>query len=533
MLAKKLLLAVVGIWCCLSINPANATYQKKGSDKVSVELFTNFDKINLEQNWEALLKFSLHDGWHIYSQDENNIGLPTTIKWQMPLSFELINDKWSNDEEFVIDDIVQRGYGKTAYYKATIKPSADVYKTAKLEIEAAWLACNEECQPESAKFYLDLPMTEHNLRPSQTWLHELQKAEHHFSKLNHKNVINIQIAVLMAFIGGIILNFMPCVFPVLAIKAISLAQNRKSKVQNYHDVWLYTLGVLVSFIVIATILVILRAGGEEIGWGFQLQSPWFVGIMIVVFGIIFLLLIDLINVPSFIINKIGRISFAKQSWNSFFTGFFAVLIASPCTAPFMGMAIGYTLTAPLYFYYPVFVSLGIGYALPFALINMWPQKLQRILPRPGVWMERLKKVFAIPVLMTILWLGWVFYSQVAVDVRSRFEGLHWQEYNSLEVAEAVKNGQPVFIDFTAKWCITCLANHKLALQTQDFARMAKDKQMVLFQADWTNKDDTIAAALEKYGRNSIPLYVYYPSHADKYIILPQLLTVGILKDYIN
>ena len=198
MLAKKLLLAVVGIWCCLSINPANATYQKKGSDKVSVELFTNFDKINPEQNWEALLKFSLHDGWHIYSQDENNIGLPTTIKWQMPLSFELIDDKWSNDEEFVIDDIVQRGYGKTAYYKATIKPSADVYKTAKLEIEAAWLACNEECQPESAKFYLDLPMTEHNLRPSQTWLHELQKAEHHFSKLNHKNVINIQIAVLMA-----------------------------------------------------------------------------------------------------------------------------------------------------------------------------------------------------------------------------------------------------------------------------------------------------------------------------------------------
>ena len=218
---------------------------------------------------------------------------------------------------------------------------------------------------------------------------------------------------------------------------------------------------------------------------------------------------------------------------SVFSRLFAVLIASPCTAPFMGMAIGYTLTAPLYFYYPVFVSLGIGYALPFALINLWPQKLQRILPRPGVWMERLKKVFAIPVLMTILWLGWVFYSQVAVDVRSRFEGLHWQEYNSLEVAEAVKNGQPVFIDFTAKWCITCLANHKLALQTQDFARMAKDKQMVLFQADWTNKDDTIAAALEKYGRNSIPLYVYYPSHTDKYIILPQLLTVGILKDYIN
>ena len=339
--------------------------------------------------------------------------------------------------------------------------------------------------------------------------------------------------MLMAFAGGLILNLMPCIFPILTIKVISLVQSPYNKYKARIESLLYFFGVVFSFFLIATILIWLRSGGEQIGWGFQLQSPVFVVVMIVVFTVIFLMLLDVVNLRSSLVNRVGKISFKRQKINAFMTGFLAVLIASPCTGPFMGIAIGYTLAKPIYICYPVFLALSVGYALPFALAGLFPNFIHRFLPKPGRWMDVLKKIFAIPVLLTIVWLFWVLFSQIEVKSGDRVGEILWRPYNRDEVAQAVASGEKVFLDFTAKWCITCLANEKIALHSKEFERLVKNEKILLFKADWTTHSSEIAQSLADYGRNSIPLYVYYNGEGNNYEILPQLLTPGILEKYLK
>lgn len=353
-----------------------------------------------------------------------------------------------------------------------------------------------------------------------------------YSPINY-DTHNLLLIILMAFIGGIILNFMPCIFPILTIKAISLAQSPYNKRQSRIEACLYTAGVVLSFFLIATVLIWLRSKGEHIGWGFQLQSPIFVGVMIAIFFVILLMLLDIVSLRNPFANRVGRISFKRQQINAFMTGFFAVLIASPCTGPFMGIAIGYTLAKPIYVYYPVFLSLSLGYALPFALVGLFPKTIHRILPRPGKWMDILKKLFAIPIFLTIMWLVWVLYSQINAAKTNESGQIVWRNYNTDVVADLVAQKKRVFVDFTAKWCITCLANEKIALQSKEFERLVKRNNIHIFKADWTNRDTEITNALAYYGRNSIPLYVYYNGENSDYVILPQLITPSILKEYLE
>lgn len=341
------------------------------------------------------------------------------------------------------------------------------------------------------------------------------------------------LVMLMAFAGGLILNLMPCIFPILTIKVISLAQSPYNKYKARVESLLYFFGVVSSFFLIATILVWLRSTGEQIGWGFQLQSPVFVGVMIVIFTIIFLMLLDIVSLRNPFAGRVGRISFRRQKINAFMTGFFAVLIASPCTGPFMGIAIGYTLAKPIYVYYPVFLALSVGYALPFALAGLFPKFIHRFLPKPGKWMDILKKIFAIPVFLTIMWLFWVLFSQIEANRGEKVREVLWRTYNRDIVAQAVASGEKVFIDFTAKWCITCLANEKIALQSKEFERLVRTGKIQAFKADWTSRSAEIAQSLAYYGRNSIPLYVYYNGEGGNYVILPQLLTPGILENYLK
>ena len=254
--------------------------------------------------------------------------------------------------------------------------------------------------------------------------------------------------------------------------------------------------------------------------------------MIVVFSLIFLMLLDIVKLHNPFAGRAGRISFRQQKINAFMTGFFAVLIASPCTGPFMGIAIGYTLAKPVYVYYPVFLALSVGYALPFTLAGLFPRFIHRFLPRPGRWMDILKKIFAVPVFLTAVWLFWVLFSQVNAVRNNKAEVL-WEAYDKAAVNQAVASGEKVLIDFTAKWCITCLANEKIALQSKKFEQLVRAQNIRLFKADWTGRSSDITQALAGYGRNSIPLYVYYDGTGKSYVILPQLLTPGVLEDYLK
>ena len=603
------------------------------TDKVKVELLPAFADVQKNETLDILVKITPQNGWHIYWDNPGDAGLPTQVIWNLSPNMKIVEMGHSAPQKYNVDGLVLFGFGKSAYWKYRVTHSEN--EKINLQAKVSWLACKEECVPETVRISLDIPVLKHKSErhPLSRWQDEaliagnsfpikwkgsasydiqddklmlLLKSKHKGLFANAQNVWfipyqknmidnfsnpilgqdgignyslsipvidvaqgdfsgvllienshhrkayeinptktsglhllpslnNVENGILgiliMAFIGGIILNFMPCIFPILSIKAIALVQGAYNKRRARIEAIFYVLGVIVCFVVMASILVLLRKQGEHIGWGFQLQSPTFVACMIVIFFLVFLMLLDLINVKNPFANKVGRISFAKQKLNAFFTGLFAVLIASPCTAPFMGIAIGYTLSKPIYVYYPVFLALSVGYALPFVLIAFFPRILLRILPKPGKWMSVLKKIFAIPVLFTCFWLMWVLW-HLTSDKTSFMDHLNWLPYDEKMVNVSLQKGQPIFIDFTAKWCITCLANEKLALDSKDFANLVKKYNIKLFKADWTNKSQTITDALAKYGRNSIPLYVYYSSSGD-YVLLPQLLTPSIIKEYIN
>lgn len=331
--------------------------------------------------------------------------------------------------------------------------------------------------------------------------------------------------MLLAFAGGLPLNLMPCVFPVLSLKALSLIHNT-DKQNHLKNALLYTLGVLSCFAIVSAILYILRFEGENIGWGFQLQSPWFVGSMLILFIIICLMMCNVIGLSSKILNRLNRLS----ELNSFLTGFFAVLIASPCTGPFMGAAVGYALFQPAVTYFPIFLSLGLGYALPFALIEMYPQAVKKIMPRPGKWMDVLHKILIIPIVLTCLWLAWVLFNQLHNTATDVTDSDIWQPYNQQQVQNLIDDGQSVFVDFTAKWCLTCLVNEKTTLNTEQFKNWAIQNRVHLFKADWTSKDKDITEALKRYGRNGVPLYIFYSAQDGDLTILPQILTFKMLKD---
>lgn len=516
----------LGLLCVLVSFSSYALEISQATNKVEVSAITQYQQINPKQNLGVLLKFKIKKGWHIFSQNPGEIGMPTTLKWHLPNGFELNEIGWSQDEEFINEGFVQRGFGDTAYYQALIIPSPTIEDIAEIKVTAKWLVCGEECFPEQKTLELNLPISDFDQISTNEWNSAIEAAKLWF--LPKTKPQSMWWMLVFAFIGGIIMNAMPCVFPILAIKVVAMA---KSANQNSRmEALLYVAGVVVSFMIIAAILLLLRQQGEQIGWGFQLQSPWFVGIMAGIFIVAGLLFLDIVSLNLPIFNNVARISCRNHWINSFFTGLVAVLVATPCTAPFMGVAVGYALSAPIYTYYPVFLSLALGYALPFALIAWFPQFVQKILPKPGKWMVVLQKVCAIPVLMTAMWLLWVLVHQISPKQTA---DVNWQEYDAQKIETLVAAGKPVFVDFTAKWCLTCLMNKQTTLDSEEFVTLAKDNNIELFRADWTNNDEAISKALSGYGRSSVPLYVFYDGKSQTPEILPQILTISTIKKSLN
>ena len=316
---------------------------------------------------------------------------------------------------------------------------------------------------------------------------------------------------------------MPCVLPILSLKALYILKHNTKSIYSGLS---YLFGVISSFLLLSTILFYLKLKGEELGWGFQLQSPTFNVFRLLFFFVIFLLMADFIHISDRWSDKLSKLS----NNQSFLTGFFAVIIACPCTGPFMGATIGYAITQPAIIYFSIFLFLGLGYALPFVLIEAFPHIFVKFLPKPGRWMLTLKHFFAIPIALTCLWLGWVIFNQLSFKAPA---DVVWEQYSQESIDKAIKDNEPVFINFTAKWCLICLLNDKTTLATDEFTKIAKEKKLRLFKADWTNRNKEISEALALYGRNSIPLYVYYPANSNSFIILPQILTSKTLYESIK
>jgi thiol:disulfide interchange protein DsbD len=386
------------------------------------------------------------------------------------------------------------------------------------------------------------------------------------------------LAILFAFLGGLILNLMPCVLPVLSMKALAFAQARESAAELREEGIAYFAGVFASFGIAAGALLALRAAGAGIGWGFQLQSPAIVALLALLCAGVGLNFLGVFEVPAALAGVGSGLTMAQSAHRrAFFTGVLAVLVASPCTAPFMGTAMGFALTQPAPIGLAVFAALATGFALPFTALAFLPG-LVHLIPRPGRWMIVLKEFLAFPMFATAVWLVWVVAQQagaagVAITLGAgaglgflgwlfsrvargalrsmgwfgaaavlalmvmvlpassahrppRADGA-WQPWSRAALAAAHAEGRPVFVDFGAAWCVTCLINERVVL---DDARVRADfakKSVVALKGDWTNRDPGIANILSAYGRAGVPLYLVFPaapgSHA---VVLPQILTTS-------
>jgi thiol:disulfide interchange protein DsbD len=389
--------------------------------------------------------------------------------------------------------------------------------------------------------------------------------------------------LLWALIGGLILNIMPCVFPVLSIKILSFLGPEKNSKHLKASGLLYTLGVVVSFLALGGLLLFLRASGEQLGWGFQLQSPFVASAIAILFfwlGFNFLGTFEIGQSLTYLGSK----KTSNSLWGSFLTGVLATIVATPCTAPFMGAAIGASLTLPASLTLIVFAGLGLGMALPFLLLAFFPQAL-RFLPKPGAWMKRFKQFLAFPLFATVLWLLWVLAQQSGSDgmlylltifvciglwiwIAQQLKNEKWKQFflllgfvlsvvaikflpetdssqtkatatsawnnfNEASIQTDIKSGQAVFIDFTAAWCITCQVNKKLVLNTEEIQTVFAQNKVKLYKADWTDKNPIITQALARFGRNSLPLYVYYSPGKTSPTLLPEILTKSMIYDLFN
>ncbi len=411
---------------------------------------------------------------------------------------------------------------------------------------------------------------------------------------------------LFAFLGGIILNLMPCVFPVLSMKALSLARMRgKERRKSLISGAAYTAGILVSFGAIAAVLIALQFGGEQIGWGFQFQSPGFVLVLAVLLFVVGLNLSGFFDIQNAGFMGIGgRITAGEGFMSSFMTGVLATTVATPCTAPFMATAIGVALVQPPVIAVLIFLSLGFGLAFPYLLISLVPA-FQALMPRPGLWMDTFKQFLAYPMYASAIWLVWVLTQQIGPDAvilatglmlcvtfiiwlikkkpqsgrtagaitvlaiflsagmvyagytgiavsggYSRTEtqngqadiqstGIKWQEFSTSTLNSLLETtDDPVFVNMTAAWCITCKVNEKVALNTKKTEALFERENIQAVKGDWTNQDPEITNYLEAYGRSGVPVYVYY-GRPDKNtaerpdpVILPQILTPGIVEKHI-
>ena len=388
--------------------------------------------------------------------------------------------------------------------------------------------------------------------------------------------ISLWQAILFALIGGLILNLMPCVFPVISLKVlsfVSMGGDDHTKIRNH--ALAFVGGVMSTFLSIAAALMIIRSSGSMIGWGYQLQSPVVVGILTLIMLGIGLILLTNINIGTGLTTLGNSVQSKNDYSGSFFTGVLAVVVASPCTAPFMGAAVGYALLQPSFATLPIFLSLGLGFAGPYVVLALKPEWISS-LPKPGAWMETLKQFFAFPMIATALWLMWVFMVQtsgdaliqllilglvlgIAIWMIATFKSswkwigliatviLSIQIFNNLPspissdqnnsnatnwslVSEPnlQANNQAYLINFTAAWCITCQTNEKAALSRPSVQEYLSAQNITYIKADWTNRNEEIAAGLAKYNRSGIPLYIFWKPGMAESKILPAVLTEDIL-----
>jgi thiol:disulfide interchange protein len=596
-------------------------HEKK--EPIQAELFAEQSSIQPGQPFWLATKVIVHEGWHTYWKHPGDAGIACSIEWVLPEGFHADECQWPTPNRYTEGEITYFGYKSDFVLMTKITPPKNTAVTATpvaLGATLRWLACNKEaCLPGESNMNIALPVRATPPEPNvnnkrlfseahaeiaqaQALDDDLPKATTIEPEATSSPAFPLAWALLLAFLGGAILNLMPCVLPVISVKILQLVKmagaSRRAIIQ--HGL-VFTLGVLVSFWLLAGILLSLQAYGRSVGWGFQLQEPIFVGSLAAVLLIFGLSLFGLFEFGTLFSSWAGQresrtVREQKGLSAAFFGGVLATAVATPCTGPFLGSAVGLAVTLPTFGALAIFTAIGLGMSLPYMLLTAFPP-LMKWLPRPGPWMIRFKELMGFLMLGTVLWLVWVFGAQTSTlgvmalltgffiatvacwiygswgtlvhSARTRFLSLlstalllilsgyfivgaaaqtsfssisattetadldnAWLPFSKKSLDTMRAEGKPVFIDFTAKWCLICQANHYV-LELAQVREKFQEHGVVRFLADWTRSDPEITQELRKHGRSGVPLYVLYLPNVEEPIILPQLLTPEIVLNHLT
>jgi len=538
------------------------------------------------------VRLDIDPGWHIYGEHPGDVGVPTKITWHNDISRVTLSDmSWPTPSRFETAGIESFGYAGTVHFPFTARVAKSVRMGDALHVVAdiRWIACEELCIPESATVTWSVNVGDRNIANAEFGTGATVPAPVSATKTGATLVI---LMTLSAFLGGLILNVMPCVFPVLSLKLFQLLPAGGHADGDDHggdsrtvrrNIFAYAMGIMVSFWVMTAVLLVLRQTLGVVGWGIQLQYP------IVVFSLMLLFLLLALNFFGLFeiglsLQKLGQPSVSHAN-REFWSGVLIVLVATPCTAPFLGAAIGFALAQPAWVTVVVLTAMGLGLASPMVFLSVFPGLLRR-LPRPGAWMIRVRQFLGFPMLASVIWLLWVLLQQwgdvvlvpmlglllcLALGVwvvgvcqeKSRFRfatgllvallllsGVAYMEISSKVVSlqksdtsafvpftesdlqSARESGRPVFVDVTASWCLTCQVNKKLVLETKAAEALFAKHEVVLMQADWTSQDESITRYLASFGRSGVPMYVYYAPGKEG-VVLPEVLRMGVLEDFLG
>lgn len=594
--------------------PVQAQSLTASETPAQLELIADTTAIVPGQPFKLGVRFKLEPGWHIYYKNPGDTGYATEITPDLPAGFQIGDTEWKQPQTFTDFGMKAFGYSDETVLAVTVTPPADLKPgdSLTIKVDARWLACHENCVPGTETLTITLPVagtasaansgafaglgydgdpsTSKGANPGGSVLDgDLKLAS---DKDGSTSLLKI---LLFAFIGGLILNVMPCVLPVVSLKILSFVEEAGQKRDKIFKLGLaYSAGTIATCSLLALVVILCQLVGYSIGWGFQFQQPLFLLGMAALVTVMSLGLFGVFMVQLSSGKQLQDLSRTSGYRGAFFTGVVATVLSTPCTAPFLGTAIGFAFAQPWWSILLVFSTIGLGLAAPYLVLSANPGWM-KLLPRPGMWMEHFKQAMGFVLLGSAVWLLSVLGKQVGPEgltggiafilalgfsawlvgnfadfnatrtrklavwaialaisaasfafftwpslvarpaatasVTRTSDSIAWEKFSREAVDRGLRDGKVVFIDFTAEWCQTCKFNEATVLET-DTIKTEFDKHNVLaLKADWTLNDPEITAVLRKFQRSGVPLYVVFSPHRpDQPIVLPELITKQLVRE---
>lgn len=572
------------------------THKSLAQGNVQASLVSEVQSIEAGQTFWVALRQVMKPSWHTYYKDPGESGFATTIRWDLPEGYQAGKIHWPQYKVFVQGSLSMHVYEHEVLLMVPITaPKNITTDTVTLKATADWLECAEICIPGSAKLELTLPVsTESQLDArwhtafNQTraqWDADAKKASPESAALGEpylegkaqissssaESPKSLPYYLLLAFAGGLILNAMPCVFPVIGLKIMGFAQQAgQSPKKTVLHGFVFSAGVILSFWILAIVFISLREAGEAVGWGFQMQNPNFVVALIFVFLVFGLNMSGVFEIGTGVTGTGSQLTHQSGTLGTFFSGVLATVAATPCAAPFLGTALGATLELSPIHAFIIFTFIAAGLAAPYLLLACYPKAIE-YLPKPGAWMESLKQGLAFLLYATVAYLIWIVAAQVGEDrlrdilfacvaaatacwawgrwgqshkqalkrwgscaailllagalyLAYRPHAQFWSAWSPERVATLRAEQTPVYIDFTARWCATCQLNKERVFTSAKVLKAFQAKGVVALKADWTNYDPQVTEALNALGKNAVPVNVLYRPGEDAPIIFPEILS---------